>query len=81
MYDVVVVGAGIVGLFTAYELAKAGYGVAVVEREEGPGRGVTSRQANVIHVVQMPFGTLRSRLCIEGNRHSSRWRGQRHRCC
>ncbi len=66
--DVCVIGAGVVGLFVAYELAKAGCSVTVVEKEDGPGRGVTSRQANVIHVIQMPFKSLRSRLCLEGNK-------------
>jgi glycine/D-amino acid oxidase-like deaminating enzyme len=40
--DVIVVGSGIAGLSTAYELAKAGKKVVVVDR--GPiGKGMTSR--------------------------------------
>ncbi len=37
MYDVVVIGAGIAGSFTARELARLGYSVAVVERHPEPG--------------------------------------------
>ncbi len=66
-HDVLVVGAGIVGVFIAYRLARAGYDVLVVERMEEAGRGVTARNAGVIHVVQMPFNSLKSKLCVEGN--------------
>ncbi len=71
--DVVIIGAGVVGLFTAYELAGTGASVAVVEKEPRPGMGVSSRHANVIHVIQLPFGSLKSRLCVEGNRLYSRY--------
>ncbi len=66
--DVLVVGAGIVGLFTALEFARKGYDVIVVEKNDGPGHEATSRNAGVIHVLQLPFNSLKSRLCIEGNR-------------
>ncbi len=72
-YDVVVVGAGVVGLFAAYRLARRGLSVAVVEEREGPGLGVTSRQANVIHVVQPPPWSLKSRLCLRGNHSYFTW--------
>ncbi len=65
---VIIVGAGIVGLFTAYTLAESGYDVIVLEAGEAPGSGITSRNANVIHVIQLPFKSLRSRLCIQGNK-------------
>ena len=65
--DVAVVGAGIVGLTVAYRLAKAQKRVVVIEKEAEAGTGVTSGQANVIHVVQLPFGSLKSRLARRGN--------------
>ncbi len=65
--DVAIIGAGVVGLFTAYMLTRSGYSTIVIERERRPGLGVTSRSANVIHVLQPPFNSLKSRLCIEGN--------------
>ena len=65
--DVAVIGAGVVGLAVAHRLAKSFGRVVVIEKETGPGRGVTSGQANVIHVVQLPFGSLKSRLAREGN--------------
>lgn len=65
--DVAVVGSGVIGLTIAYRLSKLGKRVLVIEKEEGPGRGITSGQANVVHVVQLPFGSLKSRLARKGN--------------
>src|SRR5690242_1123276 len=46
--DVVVVGAGIVGAGTAFELAKTGRSVVVVDKASGPGQGSTSASSAVI---------------------------------
>ena len=67
MADVAVVGAGVVGLTIAYHLSRAGRRVVVIEKEKEAGRGVTSGQANVVHVVQLPFSSLKSRLARKGN--------------
>jgi len=37
MYDVIVIGAGIVGSYTARELARLGHSVAVLEKNPEPG--------------------------------------------
>jgi D-amino-acid dehydrogenase len=39
--DVIVLGAGVVGVTTAYALARRGLKVAIVDRAEGPGRGTS----------------------------------------
>jgi glycerol-3-phosphate dehydrogenase len=65
--EVAVIGAGIIGLTIAYRLASLNKRVLVIEKEEEPGRGVTSGQANVIHVIQLPFGSMKSRLARKGN--------------
>jgi len=64
---VAIIGAGIVGLMIAYKLSKQGKHVVVIEKEQEAGMGVTSGQANVIHVVQLPFGSLKSKLARKGN--------------
>lgn len=66
--DAAIVGAGVVGLAVAYRLSKLGKRVVVVEKEASPGTGVTAGQANVIHVIQLPFGSLKSRLARKGNK-------------
>lgn len=68
VHDVGIIGAGIIGLMVCYRLASVGLRVAVFERNPGPGMGVTQGQASVIHVVQLPFGSTKSRLARVGNK-------------
>jgi len=69
--DVVVVGAGIVGLATARELSNRhdGLKVAVLERESEPGTHQTGRSSGIIHagIYYVP-GSLKARLCVQGAR-------------
>ena len=46
--DVVVVGAGVIGASIAFELAKDGLSVVVVDKAAGPGQGSTSASSAVI---------------------------------
>jgi D-amino-acid dehydrogenase len=45
---VVVIGAGVVGVTTAYELARDGHEVVVIERDEAPGRATSWGNAGLI---------------------------------
>src|SRR5690606_19097610 len=68
-FDVVVVGAGAVGLACGYALARRGLTVAVLEKEEIIGQGVSSRNSEVIHGgLYYPTGSLKARLCVQGRR-------------
>ena len=65
--DVAVIGAGVVGLACAAELARAGMEVVVIEAERSIGTGVSSRNSEVIHAgIYYPKGSLKARLCVEG---------------
>ena len=65
--DVLVVGAGIVGLATAAALARSGRRVLVLERREAIARETTSRSSEVVHAgLYYPEGSLKARLCVEG---------------
>lgn len=68
-FDVVVVGAGIIGLATARELQarRPGERVAVVDKEPAPGAHQTSHSSGVVHrgVYYAP-GSLKAQLCVEG---------------
>jgi L-2-hydroxyglutarate oxidase LhgO len=65
--DVLVVGAGVVGLAVARTLASANYDVFVVERHPSAGQETTSRNSGVIHSgIYYASGSLKARLCVEG---------------
>lgn len=67
--DVVVIGAGIVGLATARALRAGGAGVVVVDKEPTVGAHQSGHNSGVIHsgVYYRP-GSEKARLCVEGRR-------------
>ena len=68
-FDVVVAGAGAVGLACGQALAGRGLTPLVLERERAIGQGVSSRNSEVIHAgLYYPTGSLKARLCVEGRR-------------
>lgn len=65
--DVVVIGAGVVGLAVARRLAQAGREVLVLERHDAIGTETSARNSEVIHAgLYYPSGSLRARLCVRG---------------
>jgi L-2-hydroxyglutarate oxidase LhgO len=67
--QILVVGAGIVGLAVARAAALAGHDVTVAEASGGIGNGVSSRNSEVIHAgIYYPTGSLRARHCTRGRR-------------
>ena len=66
--DVVVIGAGVVGLVVAARLSAAGRAVVVLEKNDSFGRETSSRNSEVIHAgLQYPPGSLKARLSVRGN--------------
>lgn len=67
--DVIVIGAGVIGLAVARALALAGRDVIVVERHDAFGTETSARNSEVIHAgIYYRPGGLRARLCVEGKR-------------
>lgn len=67
--DVVVIGAGAVGLAVARSLALAGRDVMVLEAASGIATETSSRNSEVIHAgLYYPSGSLKARLCVRGRR-------------
>ena len=65
--DVVVIGAGVVGLAVGRALALSGREVLVLESENAIGTGTSSRNSEVIHAgIYYPAGSLKARLCMQG---------------
>lgn len=83
--DCVVIGAGVVGIAVARELALAGREVLVLEAAEGIGTGISSRNSEVIHAgIYYPGNSLMARLCVRGKAmlyEFCRTRGVPHRNC
>ncbi|QIG47820.1 NAD(P)/FAD-dependent oxidoreductase [Nordella sp. HKS 07] len=65
--DVVVIGAGIIGLAVARALALAGRDVLVLETRNAIGTETSSRNSEVVHAgIYYPQGSLKARLCVLG---------------
>jgi L-2-hydroxyglutarate oxidase LhgO len=65
--DVVVIGAGVVGLAVARALALAGREVLIVEAEPTFGSHTSSRNSEVIHAgIYYPTGSKKARSCVRG---------------
>jgi L-2-hydroxyglutarate oxidase LhgO len=83
--DCVVIGAGVVGLAIARQLALAGREVIVLEASEGIGTVTSSRNSEVIHAgIYYKAGSLMARFCVAGKRALYRYcreHGVPHRNC
>jgi len=65
--DVVVIGAGVVGLATAAALARGGRSVIVVERNSAIAQEASTRNSEVIHAgIYYPADSLKATLCVAG---------------
>jgi L-2-hydroxyglutarate oxidase LhgO len=67
--DVIVIGAGVIGLAVARQLAMLGREVIIVEANSAIGMGTSSRNSEVIHAgIYYPNDSLKARLCVEGKK-------------
>lgn len=68
MYDVVIIGAGIVGAMTARELMKYQLRVCVVEKENDVAMGATKANSAIVHAgFDAKPGTLKAKLNVRGS--------------
>lgn len=69
MYDVIILGCGVVGAAAAYHLAQYPLNVAILEAQNDVANGTTKANSAIIHAGYDPEpGTLMARLNVEGNR-------------
>jgi len=67
--QILVIGAGVIGLAVGRAAALAGHDVIVAEQADAIGTGISSRNSEVIHAgMYYPTGSLRAKLCAQGNR-------------
>jgi L-2-hydroxyglutarate oxidase LhgO len=65
--DVAIIGAGVIGLATAGEIAQRKKEVFVFEKNHSFGLETSSRNSEVIHAgIYYPEDSLKTRLCVEG---------------
>lgn len=67
--EITVIGAGVIGLSIAAELAKVHKEIFVVEKNDSFGQETSSRNSEVIHAgIYYPKDSLKAKTCIEGRR-------------
>ena len=69
MYDVIIIGCGVVGAACAYELSRYELSVAVLEKSNDVANGTSKANSAIVHAGYDPHpGTAMARLNVEGNR-------------
>ena len=66
--DIIIIGAGVVGLAIGASIANKDKEMYILEKEEGYGQGTSSRNSEVIHAgIYYPSRTLKAELCVKAN--------------
>jgi len=69
MYDVTVIGCGVIGASAAYELSKYKLSVAILEKENDVACGTTKANSAIVHAGYDPHpGTKMARLNVQGSK-------------
>lgn len=68
LYDVIIIGGGVIGAAIARELSRHKLEIALLEKEEELALGVSKSNSGIIHPgTQNPPGSLKGKLCLQGN--------------
>ena len=68
-FDVVIIGAGVIGLAIAERLSYSYPNILIIEKEKKFGQHISSRNSEVTHSgIYYPTNSLKSKLCIKGNK-------------
>ncbi|MCX5693151.1 MAG: NAD(P)/FAD-dependent oxidoreductase [Candidatus Omnitrophica bacterium] len=68
LYDVAIIGAGVIGTSIARELSRYRLNIALLEKEEELAFGVSKSNSGIIHPgTQNPPDSLKGKLCVQGN--------------
>ncbi|MGM9973546.1 MAG: NAD(P)/FAD-dependent oxidoreductase [Clostridiaceae bacterium] len=69
MYDVVIIGAGVIGTAAAREIARYKLKICVVEKHSDVNMGTSKANSAIIHAgFDAKVGTLKAKLNVEGNK-------------
>ncbi len=76
-YDVIIIGAGVVGCMVARSLSRYRLDVLLIEKEPDIGTGASSANTGIIHSSYYPLpGSLKSVMSVAGNRAWDRLAGE-----
>lgn len=68
MYDVAIIGAGVIGSFIARDLAKYQLNVILIEKDTDVANGTTKANSGIVHAgYNAKSGTLKATLNVKGN--------------
>jgi len=77
--DVLVIGAGVIGLAIAREFAMAGKEVVILEAQSAHGTGTSARNSGVIHAgIYYPTGSHKAQWCVRGRHLLYEYAASRH---
>ncbi len=66
--NIVVIGAGIVGLAVAARISEKAEGVMILEKNPKYGQETSTHNSSVVHSgIHYPKGSLKAKLCVKGN--------------
>lgn len=67
--DILIIGAGVIGLSIAAELSKKHKEILILERHSRFGQETSSRNSEVIHAgIYYPKDSLKAKMCVEGRK-------------
>ena len=68
MYDVVIIGGGIIGTFICRELSKYNLNIALLEKDNDVANGTTKANSAIVHAgYDAEDGTLKAKFNVQGN--------------
>jgi L-2-hydroxyglutarate oxidase LhgO len=66
--NIIIIGAGIVGLAVAARISDGNDGVIILEKNAKYGQETSTHNSSVVHSgIHYPAGSLKAKLCVEGN--------------
>ena len=69
MYDIAIVGAGVIGGMTARALSKYDLKICILEKENDVAMGATKANSAIVHAgFDAKVGSLKARLNVEGSK-------------
>lgn len=69
MYDVIIIGSGVVGAAIARKISRYNLKICILEKEDDVGTGASKANSGIVHGgYAAKYGTLKGQLCGKGNK-------------